>query len=116
MQKRIFLPIRFPQVIFMKTAFKFDSSIFETLLKNFFVCHSQNLQIVATKVRPPIEFLNLGVVNPLISQMPLSDNFFMNGKILDSTKFYKFGFHRKIVTQKNLPLQAFATSTLRNSI
>ena len=48
--------------------------------------------------------------------MPLSDNFFMNGKILDSTKFYKFGFHRKIVTQKNLPLQAFATSTLRNSI
>ena len=48
--------------------------------------------------------------------MPLSDNFFMNGKFLDSTKFYKFDFHKKIVTQKNLPLQAFATSTLRNSI
>ena len=40
----------------------------------------------------------------------------MNGKILDSTKFYKFGFHEKIVTQKHLPLQAFATSTLRNTI
>ena len=40
----------------------------------------------------------------------------MNAKILDSTEFYKFGFHEKIVTQKNLPLQAFATSTLRNSI
>ena len=48
--------------------------------------------------------------------MLLSDNFFMNAKILDSTEFYKFGFHKKIVTQKNLPLQAFATSTLRNSI
>ena len=42
----------------------------------------------------------------------------MNAKILDSTQFYKFDFHKKIVTrtQKNLPLQAFATSTLRNSI
>ena len=48
--------------------------------------------------------------------MLLSDNFFMNAKILDSTQFYKFDFHKKIVTQKNLPLQAFATSTLRNSI
>ena len=28
-----------------------------------------------TKVRPPIEFLNLGVANPLITQMLLSDNF-----------------------------------------
>ena len=40
----------------------------------------------------------------------------MNAKILDSTQFYKFDFHKKVVTQKNLPLQAFATSTLRNSI
>ena len=48
--------------------------------------------------------------------MLLSDNFFMNAKILDSTQFYKFDFHKKVVTQKNLPLQAFATSTLRNSI
>ena len=48
--------------------------------------------------------------------MLLSDNFFMNGKILDSTEFYKFDFHEKIVTQKHLPLQAFATSTLRNTI
>ena len=45
-----------------------------------------------------------------------SDNFFMNAKILGSTDFYKFDFHKKIVTQKNLPQQAFATSTLRNSI
>ena len=43
--------------------------------------------------------------------MLLSDNFFMNGKILDWTEFYKFGFHKKIVTQKNLHLQGFATST-----
>ena len=48
--------------------------------------------------------------------MLLSYNFFMNAKILDSTQFYKFDFHKKVVTQKNLPLQAFATSTLRNSI
>ena len=48
--------------------------------------------------------------------MLLSNKFFMNAKILDSTEFYKFGFHKKIVTQNNLPLQAFATSTLRNSI
>ena len=48
--------------------------------------------------------------------MLLSDNFFMNAKILDSTEFYKFDFHEKIVTQKHLPLQAFATSTLRNTI
>ena len=48
--------------------------------------------------------------------MLLSDNFFMNAKILDSTEFYKFDFHKKIVTQMNLPLQAFATSTLRNAI
>ena len=48
--------------------------------------------------------------------MLLSNKFFMNAKILDSPEFYKFGFHKKIVTQKNLPLQAFATSTLRNSI
>ena len=40
----------------------------------------------------------------------------MNPKILDSTEFYKFGFHKKIVTQKNLPLQTFANSKLRNSI
>ena len=46
----------------------------------------------------------------------MSDNFFMNAKILGSTDFYKFDFHKKIVTQKHLPLQAFATSTLRNSI
>ena len=48
--------------------------------------------------------------------MLLSDNFFMNAKILDSTEFYKFDFHEKIVTQKHVPLQAFATSTLRNTI
>ena len=48
--------------------------------------------------------------------MLLSDNFFMNANILDSTQFYKFDFYKKVVTQKNLPLQAFATSTLRNSI
>ena len=47
--------------------------------------------------------------------MLLSDNFFMNAKILDSTEFYKFDFHEKIVTQKHLPLQAFATFTLRNT-
>ena len=29
------------------------------------------------KVRPPIEFLNVGVTNPLIAQLLLSDNFFM---------------------------------------
>ena len=40
----------------------------------------------------------------------------MNSKILYSTEFYKFGFHKEIVTQNNLPLQAFATSTLGNSI
>ena len=36
--------------------------------------------------------------------MLLSDNFFMNAKILDSTQFYKFDFYKKVVTQKNLPL------------
>ena len=40
----------------------------------------------------------------------------MNSKILYSTEFYKFGFHKEIVAQNNLPLQALATSTLRNSI
>ena len=48
--------------------------------------------------------------------MLLRDKFFMNTKILDLTELYKFGFYKKIVTQKNMPLQAFATSTLRNSI
>merc|ERR1712218_393554 len=55
-----------------------------------------------TKVRPPIEFLNLGVANPLITQMLLSDNFSMNTKFVDLTEFYKLGFHKKIVTQKHL--------------
>ena len=44
--------------------------------------------------------------------MLLSDNFFMNAKILESTQFYKFEIHKNIVTQKNLPLQAYATSTV----
>ena len=48
--------------------------------------------------------------------MLMRNIFFMNAKILDSTEFYKFDFNKKIVTQKNMPLQAFATSTLRNSI
>ena len=48
--------------------------------------------------------------------MLLIDNYFMNAKILDSTEFHKVDFHKKIVSQKNLSLKAFATSTLRNSI
>ena len=44
------------------------------------------------KVRPPIEFLNLGVANPLITQMLLSDNFSMNTKFVDLTELYKLGF------------------------
>ena len=54
------------------------------------------------KARPPIEFLNLGVANPLITQMLLSDNFSMNTKFVDLTELYKLGFHKKIVTQKCL--------------
>ena len=34
-----------------------------------------------TKVRPPIEFLNVGVTNPLITQLLLSDNFFYENLI-----------------------------------
>ena len=53
-------------------------------------------------MRPPIEFLNLGVANPLITQMLLSDNFSLNTKFVDLTELYKLGFHKKIVTQKHL--------------
>ena len=45
--------------------------------------------------------------------MRLSDNF---SKFESFTELYKLGIHKKIVTQKNLPLKAFATSTLGNSI
>ena len=54
------------------------------------------------KARLPIEFLNVGVTNPLITQMLLSDNFFMNTKFVDLIELYKLGFHKKIVTQKQL--------------
>ena len=54
------------------------------------------------KARPLIEFLNVGVANPLITQMLLSDNFFMNTKFVDLTELYKLGFHKKIFTQKHL--------------
>ena len=57
---------------------------------------------IFTKVRPPIEFLNVGVANPLITQMLLSNNFFMNTKFVDLTELYKLGVHKKIVTQKHL--------------
>ena len=53
-------------------------------------------------MRPPIEFLNVGVANPLITQMLLSDKFFMNTKFVDLIELYKLGFHKKIVTQKQL--------------
>ena len=56
---------------------------------------------ISTKARPPIEFLNLGVANPLITQMLLSDNFSMNTKFVDLTELYKLGSHKKIVTQKH---------------
>ena len=39
--------------------------------------------------------------------MLLSDNFFMNAKILDSTQFYKFDFHKQIVTQKDFASASF---------
>ena len=55
-----------------------------------------------SKARPPIEFLNVGVTNPLITQMLLSDKFFMNTKFVDLIELYKLGFHKKIVTQKQL--------------
>ena len=45
------------------------------------------------KVRPPIKFLNVGVANPLIVQMLLSDIVFMNTKFIDLTELYKLGFH-----------------------
>ena len=66
-------------------------------------------------MRPPIVFLNV-VTKALLRQMLLSDNFFMNTKFVDLSELYKLGFHKKVVTQKHLPLQGFATSTLRNSI
>ena len=53
-------------------------------------------------MRPPIEFLNVGMTNPLITQMLLSYKFFMNTKFVDLTELYKLGFHKKIVTQKQL--------------
>ena len=56
----------------------------------------------SAKVRPPIEFLNVGMTNPLITQMLLSDKFFMNTKFVDLIELYKLGFHKKIVTQKQL--------------
>ena len=34
--------------------------------------------------------------------MLLSDNFSMNTKFVDLTELYKLGFHKKIVTQKDL--------------
>ena len=52
-------------------------------------------------MRPPIEFLDVGVANPLITQMLFRDNFFMNTKFVDLTEVYKLGFHKKIVTQKH---------------
>ena len=45
------------------------------------------------KVRPPIEFLNVGVANPLITQMLLSYNFSMNTNFVDLTELYKLGVH-----------------------
>ena len=57
---------------------------------------------VIFKPRLPIEFLNVGVTNPLITQMLLSDKFFMNTKFVDLIELYKLGFHKKIVTQKQL--------------
>ena len=54
-----------------------------------------------TKARLPIEFLNVELANAF--------EFFMNPQILASTEFYIFIVHKKIVTQNNLPLQAFAT-------
>ena len=66
--------------------------------------------------RLPMEFLNVEVAKPCRGKCFWVTIFFMNAKILDSTQFYKFDFHKKIVTQKNFPLQAFSTSTLRNSI
>ena len=55
-----------------------------------------------TKARLQIEFLNVGMTNPLITQMLLSDKFFMNTKFVDLIELYKLGFHKKIVTQKQL--------------
>ena len=60
---------------------------------------------VEVKARPPIEFLNVGVANLLITQMLLRDNFFMNTKFVDLTKLYKLGAHKKIVTQKHFGVQ-----------
>ena len=51
-------------------------------------------------MRPPIEFLNVGMTNPLITQMLLSDKFFMNTKFVDLIELYKLGFHKKNFTQK----------------
>ena len=67
------------------------------------------------KARPPKEFLKVGVTNPLITQMLLSDYFFMNTKFVDLTELYKLGFHKKIVSKKQLGDQGVC-HTLRNSI
>ena len=52
----------------------------------------------------------------MLSQILLSDNLFMINKFVALIEFYEFGFHKKIVTQKHLSLQAFFTPTLRNFI
>ena len=49
-------------------------------------CPFLERKILFLKARPPIEFLNLGVANPLITQMLLSDNFSMNTKFVDLTE------------------------------
>ena len=67
-------------------------------------------------MRPPIEFLNVGVANPLITQMLLRANFFMNNKFVDLTELYKLGVHKKLSLKSIWVIKGFATPTLRNSI
>ena len=68
------------------------------------------------KARLPIEFLNVGVTNPLITQMLLSDKFFMNTKFVDLIDFYKLDIHKKMSLKSNWVIKGFVTPTLRNSI
>ena len=74
-----------------------------TLLVQFYIRKivAGNFRCIVIKVCPPIEFLKLGVANPLITQMLLSDDFSMNTKFVDLTELYKLGSHKKIVTQKH---------------
>ena len=82
-----------------------------TILLNKAYVAMGSMSLHNPKVRPPIEFLNVGVANPLTTQMLLSDNFldperlakgifrshfFFRPYVCPSTNFAKFIFFGKL--------------------